>query len=344
MQARARAGAAARLKGGLAFRLKAVQFLSMSEQDAARLIFRLERDPLFRELAGFIRRNPSRGGRLFLPLKEEAGAAAGHGFDWSAYRKEIELIRGIGRASFEKYFLYGDIGFSAEEIAAACALTAADVKRLKCFVFAVSMQTQILPHTERGAGPRRYTCAARIDISRGKPAISWLLPQLARGGYAVDYQALRAYQRANLTAAQTKRADKLLADIRFLNARRSTIAGLVELLVRVQEKFLVSGDTGALAVFTASDAARALKVSPSTVSRAAAGHSLIAPDGEELPLDSFLPNRRTIAINAIAGMLDSSPGATDRELAEELRRGRGLSLSRRAVNECRRLMKRGAAE
>lgn len=338
MQVRARAGAAARLKGGFAFRLKAVQILSMSEPDAARLIFRLERDPLFQKLNRFIRRNPARGAKFFLPLEGSAEAAAGYGFDWAAHRKEIELIRRIGRSRFEKYFLYGDIGFTLEEITAATALNTRDAKRLRCFVFAVSMQEHFLPQRESGTGLRRYTCAARVDVSRGRPAISWLLPQLASGGYAVDYPKLRAYQKSSLTAAEARHVDKLLADIRFLNARRSAIAGLVELLVRVQEKFLVSGDTGALAAFTASDAARALKVSPSTVSRAAARHSLLAPDGEELPLDSLMPNQRAIAINAITAILASAPEVTDQELADRLRRGRCLNLSRRAVNECRRLV------
>lgn len=336
MQARTRAKNTAKQRAGLAFRLKAVQVLAMSEPDVARLIFRLERDSLFQKLSPFIRREAVRASRFYLPLKEEA-ARADYGFDWSAYAREMALIKKIGRAGFEKYFLYGDIGYTLEEIVARTGLSLREAKQVKGFVFAVSLQEHVMPNSPYNGGQvQRYTCAARVAVSGGKPVLSWLLPQLARGAYVVDLPALRGFQVENLTAEEAARLPELLGEIKLVNARQSAVRRLVELVAKVQHRFLVSGEAAELVTFTASDAARALKVYPSTVSRAVCGHSILVPDGSELALASLLPNQREIAINAIARILESTPAVTDKELADRLSRKHRIRLSRRGVNECRR--------
>lgn len=338
--------AAAKPKAGLAFRLKAVQFLSLSEPAAARLIFKLEQDPLFEKLRPFIRREKAKGTRFYLQLKDDSpGLPVSPGIAWSAYRREMGLIKKIGRADFEKYFLYGDIGRTAEEVSDITGLSPGEVKQVRGFVFAVSMQehgVRNIPHA--GAEVRHYACVARVEIEKGKPVLSWLLPQLARGRYIVDFAALESFRKSGLTGDEPGRVTELLKTINFLNARQSAVRRLVELVVEAQSKFLTSGDMEALVPLTASEAARKLKVYPSTVARVSTGRSLLTPNGSELPLEFFLPNQRLIAINAIAGILAARPGGTDKDLAKELSEKHRIKLSRRAVNECRRISGRGKFE
>jgi hypothetical protein len=331
--------AAAKAKAGLSFRLKAVQLLSLSEPEAARLIFKLEQDPLFERLRAFIRREKPKGGGFSLQLKDDRhGLQAAPEIAWSAYRREIGLIKKIGHARFEKYFLYGDVGYSADQVSEFTGLSLAEVRQIRGFVFAVSMQehgARNIQHAEPGG--RSYSCIARVEVGKGRPALVWLLPQLARGRYVVNFTALETFRKSGLTAEEAVRLAELLKTINLLNARQSAVKRLVELIVDSQRRFLVSGDAAKLRPLTASAAARRLQVYPSTVSRVAAGRSLLTPQGAELPLDFFLPNQRLLAARAIAGILKARPGETDRELAAELFKKHRIKLSRRAVNECRRL-------
>jgi len=332
----------ARPKAGFAFRLKAAQLLSLSETDAARLIFELEQDPLFEKLRPFLRREKPEGTRFYLQLKDDSpGLSVSPGIAWSAYRREMGLIKKIGRAGFEKYFLYGDIGYTTEEVSDITGLSPGEVKQIRGFVFAVSMQEHSVRHIPRaGAEVRHYACVARVEFNKGKPVLSWLLPQLARGSYIVDFAALEPFRKSRLTGDESGRMAELLRTISLLNARQSAVRRLVELVVEAQREFLACGDMEALLPLTASEAARRLKVYPSTVSRVSTGRSLLTPQGSELPLEFFLPNQRRIAVTAIAWILAARPGDTDKALADELFKKHRIKLSRRAVNECRRISER----
>jgi len=329
-------------KAGLAFRLKAVQLFSLSEPAVARLIFRLELDPLFAKLRPFIRREPSKGARFFLPLKESCRAGRlSPEISWSAYNREIALIKKIGQAGFEKYFLYGDLAFTPEEVSGFTGLSPVEVKQVKCFVFAVSMQQHGLWNISNStAQVRDYSCIANVVFSKGMPVLSWRLPQLARGRYIVDFAALTLFRKSELTKEESDRLTELLGTIEFLNARQLIIKRLAELVVVTQRKFFAAGERSSLVPFTASDAARKLNVYPSTISRAFAGRSLLTPQGSELALEFFLPNQRAIAVGAIAGILEAHPEITDKALAEELSEKHNIRLSRRSVNACRSIASR----
>lgn len=323
-------------KHSLAFRLKAVQLLSLSEPDAAAIAFKLELDPLFGKLRPFIRRESPRGSRFFLPLGNEAGGI-GAAIDWSAHAREISLIKRLGREKFEKYFLYGDIAYTESELSKVTGFSINDIRQIRGFIFSVSMLDHgTIGVIHRTAQSHHYSCIAKMEIHRGKPVLSWLFPQLARGRYVVDFPALTAYVKT-LSRKESSRALKLVGIIKTLNARQSAIKNLVELAVKAQQKYFLTGDEFELIPFTASEAARKLGVYPSTVCRAASGRSILTPQGSELPLAYFLPNQRLVAINAISGILESGRKLTDTELMHELRKQCGIILSRRAVNECRRI-------
>ena len=338
MRSEIRIRAVAKQKAGLSFRLKAVQLLSLSEPDVARLIFKLEQDPLFEKLRPFIRREASKGARFFLPLKDDSHGIQSSGIDWSAYSSEIALIKKIGRARFEQYFLYGDIAFKAEEVANSTGLSLGEVRQIKGFVFAVSMQEHGSRDIQRKVvQSRHYSCIAKIELHKGKLMLSWLLPHLVRGRYIVAFAALNAFRNSDLTSEESVQLGELVKIIKFLNARQSAVTRLVELIVKAQKKFFVTGDPLSLIPLTASDASRKLKVYPSTISRVSSGRSLVTPPGSELPLEFFLPNQRAIAVNAIAKILKAWPKVTDKVLMEGLLVKHHINLSRRAVNECRRI-------
>jgi len=333
MQLRHRQSNGQKQRAAASLRLKAVQYLSMSEPDLARLIFKVETDPLFERIKPYIRRGqPARG--AFCPAGSVDGAGVPADIGWGAHAREIALIRRIGQKDFEKYFLYGDLAYSTEEIAAATGLNDLEVRQVKGFVFAVSVQ-------ERQGSPgltaaaRRYSCLAKTGIYKGDPQLLWLLPQYARGRYEVDRSGLERLQ-VSLTVEERRRLRRLLGVMEFVNMRQAAVRRLVELIVKVQRKFCMTGEEVFLLPFTASEAARRLAVYPSTVSRALCCRSLMLDDGRELPLQYFLPNRRAVAVRAVGLLLADHPGATDEFLRCALLSRFHIRISRRTVNECRR--------
>lgn len=334
MHLRHRQSAGQRQKAAAGLRLKAVQYLSMGEPELARLIFRLEADPLFASLRPFLRRGPAPGGS-FYPLCETDGRGTELPADigWEAHEREIALIRRAGQRAFEKYFLHGDLAFSEEETASATGLTPAEVRRVKAFVFAVSLQER--PAAARApASAARPSCLAKVVMAGGVPRLLWLLPQYARGRYEVDRPGLEKFM-SSLAAAERGPLRRLLGAVELINMRQGTVRRLVELAVRSQRGFLSGGGELSLAPFTPSAAARKLAVHPSTVGRALHGRSLALEDGREFPLEAFFPNRRSLAVLAVRGLLEERPHATDEELRRALESRFGLRLSRRTVNECR---------
>ena len=300
------------------------------------MAFKLELDPLFGKLRPFVRREAPRGPRFFLPLGDKA-AGTGAGVDWSAHASEITLIKRLGRARFEKYFLYGDIAYTEAELSRITGLSPGDIRQIRGFIFSVSM----LEHGTAGvsrhiAQSRHYSCIAKVEVHRGSPVLSWLYPQLVRGRYIVDFPALAAFAKT-LPMKETVRVMKLVNIIKALNARQSAIKNLTELVVKAQRGYFLTGTEADLLPLTASEAARKLDVYPSTVCRAASGRSILTPQGSELPLAHFLPNQRAVAVTAISGILQSPRKTTDTWLMQALRKHHGISLSRRAVNECRRI-------
>lgn len=329
---------AARQKGRMLLRLKAVQCLSMSEPDAARLIFRIESDPLFLKIRPFIRRRPERGG--FRPLFDEKSGSipAVHDIDWSGCAREISLIRKMGEEKFERYFLYGDIAFTPEEMAASTGLSAAEAADIKSFVFAASIREHRMPSgVDAAAGQAMsYSCLGRIELRGDEPELSWSLPHLARGRYEIDRPGLAGFQKNGLTPAELGKLPELLRAMELANLRHVSITRLVRLIARTQARFLSTGDSSDLVPFPPSEAARQLRVCPSTVSRCSAGRSLITPQNSELPLRFFMPNRRTVLVRAIGMLLSENPEATDACLARLLMARYRLRAARRTVNECRR--------
>lgn len=330
---------APRQRAAAGMRLKAVQSLTMSEPDLARLISRLESDPLFELIKPFVKRGPAPRGGFCAPW-EDAGRAGD--IAWEAHASEIELIRGLGREKFEKYFLHGDIAFTAREIGEAAGLDAREVLRIKSFVLALTMQEGPARPAPAGAPSVKYSRLAKVESARGGPRLLWLLPQYARGAYQVDREGLRRFQAESLVPAQRARLRGLLGAMELINMRRDTVRRLAEAVVRAQRRFFASGgDELLLLPFTASAAAAALGVAPSTVGRAAFARSFLLEDGREFPLKFFLPNRRAVAVRHAARLLEEGPAAGDASLSLALSDRLGVAVSRRAANEYRRLAARG---
>ncbi|KAF0127329.1 MAG: hypothetical protein FD189_396 [Elusimicrobia bacterium] len=339
MQQVHRTGPAQKQRAAAAMRMRAVQCLSMDEPDLARLIYRLESDPVFALIRPFVKRGPASRGRFYAPWEPDglsAGLAADIG--WDAHAREMELIRGIGRENFEKYFLHGDIAFSSEDTAAATGLDGREVLQIRSFVLALAMQEGRAGHGPAGAPSVRFTCLAKVERGRGGPGLLWFLPQYARGSYRIDRAGLRRFQAASLTAGQRARLRRLLGVMELINMRRDTVRRLAGTVIRAQRRFfLTGGDELSLVPFTASAAARELGVAPSTVSRAAFARSLMLDDGREFPLKFFLPNGRAVSVRHVARLLEEDPAAGDGPLRLALSARLGRGVSRRAVNEYRRL-------
>lgn len=323
----------------LRLRLQAIQVISLPEPELARLVNRVETDPLFERIKGFIRRLPSRGNCVYVSLDDIGRREPGSEQDiaWPEHEREIQLIRRMGRDCFEKYFLYGSAQFSNEEIAQASGVSVEEARLIQAFLLVLSLQTHDLPLIPQESVLRRFSCIGKIEIFDGAPSFHSMLPHLASGRYSVNYSALREF-RENLTAQEKARLRKLLANVEAINLRQDILSRTVEVLLNRQSSYIVSGRKADLYLFTASDLAKTLGVYPSTIGRIVEGRSVVMPWQEEIPLHSLLANKRKVAISALEELLarDAQEKRFDSLLGDDLLRIYGISASRRAVNDYKR--------
>lgn len=332
---KARAAVKTAMKPGL--RLKAVQLFSLAEPELARLIARAESDPLFEKIRPFVRRLPFQSTRFHLPSNEEASLAGRDPLPWSEHERELELIRRVGHERFERHFLAEAAALSAKETALACGLSPAEVRTIRQFLLTLSLHSHAMtPGSPLSPPHARCTCLAKVLVAKGKPELNWMLPQLAKGRYAIDYQGLRDFKASRLSADERKRLNGLLGSLELINIRHNGLLRVIQAILVEQTKFLKTRKREDLKPLTAAALARRLGLHPSTVGRIARGRSLLMPWNEELTLDFLLPNPRRIAVYALSVILEQEDAPTDEKLRRALLHRFGIHLSRRTVNECRR--------
>ncbi len=323
-------------KARLGLQLKLVRFISYPEPKLARLINRIETDPIFEKIRPFISRLPL--GKFWLPLAnwDAQNIQADDHIPWSEFSYEISLISKIGQKAFEKYFLYDDIGFTTEEIALKCHINCDEIKRIRAFLFTLSMQAHSFKHPKlKSKNSVHYTAIAKIYLHNGIPKTAWKPPHLARGRYKIDYNSLKMLMNSRFTAGERKKASQILRMLELINMRNKTILHILESIIKIQRKFLKTDKPIDLTQMSPSALARHLGVYPSTVTRAISRRSMVTPQNKEFPLLFFLPNQKRKIIMAITETLVSGKKMTDFSLAAALRDKYRISISRRTVNNCR---------
>ncbi|MBI4057626.1 MAG: hypothetical protein HY399_08785 [Elusimicrobia bacterium] len=329
-----------KLKAKLGLRLKALQVFTLSEPDLAKFVVQLENDPLFDRIRPFITRMPFTTSRLLLlPEKEVQSISERPDVRWSEFEDELGLISKMGQQAFERYFLVEDTVLSQEETAARCGISQGDAKRIRDFLLILSLQSHeslspITPLSYR----KSDTCIAKVELYDGEPQIIWTFLHLARGRYGINYEKIREVMKSLDNAAEKKQLRQLLDALDLVNLRQDTLWRALQVLLNRQKRYFTTHRIDTLKPLPPVALARFLSVHPSTVGRLLNNRNLLTPWNEEIPCRLLAPNQRKIAVAAIDRFLRLPPSRqwTDEELRFQLHKTRGICLSRRSVNECRR--------
>ncbi len=346
-----------KLRAQLLARIQSVQLLKMSEPEVANLLKDIEADPLFQKLLytsdtrwKVIRFQANARTRLsgsFYEMNEQTlpeGASSEVGGFLDENREAIEAIRKIGAEKFEKYFLMVDQALGIEEAAAACGVTVKQAEKIKSFLLSYSIKADVFsPSTLTGSRGRSITCLGRLGLSSdGEIVFEVVSPHLARGRYDIHYDRLKdLIANPEISPEERRHLKALIRRLELMNWRQNNLFRMLDFLTFTQRDYLTTRDTLKRKPITQRQLARRLSVSPSTVSRAISGRSLVLPWGEERLLDELFCSRKTLCLDALDAV-ESTDGdfekRTDIELQEAVRGRLGISVPRRTVNTYRRAL------
>jgi DNA-directed RNA polymerase specialized sigma54-like protein len=260
--------------------------------------------------------------------------------DLSGFQSEVRLIERMGEEAFERYFLYEKGVSSLKEAAARCGITEEQAGRLHRLLDAISLQAEESRRSPQAIPSLAHSvCVARVELVKSEPTLVWTLPHLARGRYEIDYDGVAMFLKSgNFSPNEADPLRRLIRQLERINMRQNTLERLLEIVLRTQSRYLVTGRALDLTVFPKKLAAHAIGVHPSRVGRLVCRRSLLAPWSREIPLADLLPNQREKAVFVLQDILQGAPGKwTDERIRQLLERQYGLRFSRRTVNECRRL-------
>ncbi|NNN05753.1 MAG: hypothetical protein HKL90_07615 [Elusimicrobia bacterium] len=347
-------GVRAQQKLAVLGRLRMADWIEMPEREFAREIERVEKDPLFRRLhygadglPSAIRRRRWPGGRLSSSFYgvDESRIGAGQRVDvegsLDARRDVLPLIRRMGRASFERYFLHGDEPATLPEIAKRTGLSESEVARVNDLLLEIGAQAEFAGAPRVAPTQPGAACLARLALEGDKIVFEFASPYWARGLYQVRYDDIESWKSSgNLTGPERRRLRHLLKRLETLNLRQSTIFRILESFSAIQADFLRSRDPADLRPVSLRLLARRLDLAPSTVSRALARRTLRLPWGPEVPMISFVPGQRRVLKELLSGWLRENPDKTDADFARRFKVERGIDISRRTVNAVRHALTR----
>ena len=329
-------------------RMRMAEWLEMPEKEFAREIQKIEQDPLFRKLhfgapqySSVIRRQrwpraEFTGG--FYEINEQVTANGGERVRVEELLEQgpdlMPKIRKMGQESFERYFLYAEEALPLEDIARRTGLSLEEVGQINELLLKIGAEAEFAaPQKTPG---RRQSCLARVYIEEGEPRFEFLSPYWARGLYHIRYDVLERWKDAGrLEGSELKKLPRFLKRLETVNLRQSTMFRVLESLAKLQSDFISSRRAEAKLPISLRMLSHRLDLAPSTVSRAAAGRSVMMPWDEEVPLIELLPGRRRVVRDILALWMKENPGQTDASLAERLKAERGIKIARRTVNAAR---------
>lgn len=338
-------------------RLAAAKWLSLSEPEVSAEIVDLESNEVFKKMvqgaqgdAPVVRRSRWPASSLhagFYELKDhlaEGSDSADISELLEEHKELLGIIRGIGAADFERYFLYGEEGVSLEEACRRVGIALELGRRISDLLLAVGARSEFFRAAPdlRAAGIR-YHCIADIELDPRDPEslyFRFLSAYWARGRYVVDYDKLEAWKkRAGLSGTERRRLRQILKRMELINMRQDTLFQILSRTTTEQSAYLRSRLEHRRRPLSLRELARRIGVAPSTVSRAVGNRSVRLPWGEEVPLKTLLSGQRLVILSILSewerrGELGA--GVTDEALMRRLASESGIAVSRRTVNECRR--------
>ena len=323
--------------------------LEMSEDEFQRLIWEIEKAPLFKRLREqekvihYQRFSRSDLSHNFYELKEEIVATPGS-FDVESLitNKEelIRLIRNLGLDKFKQYFLYPEPGITVEQIAHQCQLEISEVSKINNLIDEFSIASEFYHPASVSDKGKYYSKIASIERGPEGFIIAYFSPVYARGKFVIDYGMLeQLLEKGVFNKAETKEVRQLIRNLELINSRKNTLHQVLQNIVEKQALFFESGNPKALLSFSQKELAVKLGLTPSTVSRAIASKSVETPWGER-PIKDFFPNPKSFRKELIKQILkEEEKPLSDQAVKVNLERKFGVFLSRRTIASLRKELK-----
>lgn len=327
--------------GVIAARMKLARLFAATEEEARELALNLEESPVFKrlKLSGVVRLAEFPRARFAAKqfagcgVKLSAGSGLGGLIDGNG--EIVKLIQRVGRENFEKWFLRSE----ASEATAAeeCDLTLVEARRLREFVDKVYIQAEFdSMGVEPQAPPEKfYSAVAGITIENGRPVLAFFNREVWKGKYSVDSQRFSEYL-SSLSGPEAEKAQSLMRRLEFIEQRKTTLYRLLELLLKAQEAYLVSGDPEKRKPLTQRDLSREIGTDPSVLNRLVSNKSVQLPWGLEAPLVVLIPSAKDIAKELLYGVIETNQGRSDEKLRQLLEERHAIKLSRRSIAQYRK--------
>ncbi len=329
-------------------RLKIADLLQVPENEMARVIRDLEKDPVFKKFLGLegssyriFHRQRYAGTQIsgrFYDLQEDFLSSEGR-FDAQGFlasrSSAIALIRSIGKTDFERYFLYQQAGASRSETAETLGITPAQVDDVFDFLLEFSVQAEFIHHSSlRTENASRPVCLGRIEGNALDGfSLACFLPHMARGKYRIDYDAWKELrEREALPPEDIRRGSQIIQEVEMINLRSDNFHRAFQESLQTARAYLATGRPEKQRVLSLREASRRIGVSSSTVCRLVAGRSVILPWGEEVMLSRLFPQKKQVLCEILKNRQAEISEAGDGDVQRFLLRDYQLRVPRRTVN------------
>ncbi|MFA5161897.1 MAG: hypothetical protein WC421_06590 [Elusimicrobiales bacterium] len=320
--------------------IKISSLMRLSEAKFAAVLAEVENSRLFSLLktAGIIRL--SEFPRARFATKQFAGydvkrSVSGIGGLIDGNGDLVKLIQRVGQEKFETWFLKSE----ASEVAVVeeCDLTLDEIRKLRDFVDKVYIQSEFeRPGNEPSAQPEQVlSVVAGISIENGKPVLSFFHREIWKGQYAVNQQKLAEYLHA-VSADEADKAKSIISRLEFLERRKTTLYRLLEILLKEQEAYLVSGEPSKRKPLTQRELSREIGVDASVLNRLVSNKSVQLAWGLEAPLSALIPSAKQVNRELLYQIIEATPDCTDEQLRKEMESRHNVKLSRRSIAQYRK--------
>ncbi|MBI4368773.1 MAG: hypothetical protein HY547_00935 [Elusimicrobia bacterium] len=331
-------------------RMRMAEWIQMPEREFVQHIKKLEMNPLFQKLfygsttiPKIIQRRPWKNSRLSsnfyeFPERTISGEENLPVEEKLLGRDELlSIIRRMGQADFERFFVRGDEMLTLAQIAEQTNLTEQEIRSVHEFLLQFSSHLEFSRQGAPVTPAKSSTCLARFAWDDDKLYFEFYSLHWSRGLYQIRYDLLDSVKNSReLTSQERRQLRHLLKRIETINLRQNTIYRILESLGQFQTNFLKSRNREDLSPMSLRFLSRRLDLAPSTVSRAIHDRSVSLPWGEEVPLITLLPGRRPVVRALLLRLLGKERRRqTDIALSELLRRDFGVQVSRRTINAVR---------
>ena len=319
--------------------LKLAHLFEMSEPDFEARVRALEDQDLFRRLVAFgvVTRKPYDNAR-FSSRRLEGYELRPGGDGLSSLLDGnsdlVSLISRVGQERFETFFLR-DEGLSDQERAKSCGITCAEAHEIKELIDRLYVQAEFESAAPMAVSDRSISAVAGIELDGGKPVLGFFNRDLWKGSYRVD-ERKRAETLSALGRKEAASANRLLAELEFVERRKSTLYRVLELLIEVQAPYLSSGEPGQRRPLTQRAVAARLDIVPSILNRLISNKSVQLPWGLHAPLKVFVPSGKLLGRDYLYDLAVAMPDLSDEGLRFEMKRAHGFDLSRRSIAQYRK--------